>query len=177
MTDERLKKPDDTDIRGRRAMKDRSVTENRELSDEDRVTMFRNQFFQSALPDLPSIPGYHVCWLTTMNSRDSIHHRMRLGYEPVKSEDIPGWEYTTIKTGEYAGFIGVNEMLAFKLPLDLYERYMRMAHHDMPLEEEEKLVDTAEFLQQQARQSGAHVTMGDGLAGLAEKKRTPTFSQ
>jgi len=174
MTDERLKKSDD-DIRGRRAMKDRAVTENRELSDEDRVDMFRNQFFQSALPDLPKIPGYHVCWLTTTNSRDSIHHRMRLGYEPVKPEDIPGWEYTTLKTGDYAGFIGVNEMLAFKLSNALYERYMRMAHHDMPLEEEEKLTDTAEFLQQQARQAGSHITLGDGLSTLAEKKKSPTF--
>lgn len=177
MTDERLKKSDGEDsIRGRRAMKDRAATESRELSDEDRVAMFRNQFFQSALPDLPKIPGYHVCWLTTANPRDSIHHRMRLGYEPIKPEDIPGWEYTTLKTGDYQGFIGVNEMLAFKLPLDLYEKYMRMAHHEMPLEEEEKLTETAEFLQQQARQKGSRVTVGDGLESLAERKKAPNFA-
>lgn len=179
MSDERLKKQsgEGDGVRGRRAMKDRAATENRALSDEDRVEMFRQQFFQSALPDLPPIPGFHVCWLTTTNPRDSIHHRMRLGYEPVKPEDVPGWDCdsSTLKSGEWSGFIGINEMLAFKLPLDLYERFMRESHHNMPQEEEEKLTDTAEFLQQQARSQGAHVSVGDGLSEIAEDKRKPQF--
>jgi hypothetical protein len=44
-------------------------------------------------------------------------------------------------------------MLAFKLPISLYEKYMTEAHHDAPLREEEKLTDTAEFLEQQAKSS------------------------
>jgi len=87
---------------------------------------------------------------------------MRLGYQPIKPEDIPGWEVTSIKTGEWAGFIGVNEMIAFKLPLELYQRYMQEAHHDAPLREEEKLVSSAEFMAQQARTQGAALIMGDG---------------
>lgn len=168
MTDERLKKS--AESRTNRAMKDRAVTENRQISDDERVEMFRQQFFNSALPDLPPIPGYHTCWLTTTNPRDSIPMRIRLGYEPVKPEEIPGWEHVAIKTGEWAGFIGVNEMLAFKLPLSLYEKYMTEAHHDAPLREEEKLTDTAEFLQQQARASGSQLSLGDGLTGLAEER-------
>lgn len=177
MADARLKKSDEVDesVRGRRAMKDRTATEERAISDDDRVEMFRQQFFQSALPDLPKIPGYHTCWLTTTNPRDSIHHRMRLGYEPVKPEDIPGWEYNSIKTGEWEGFIGVNEMLAFKVPLSLYERFMQEAHHNMPLQEEEKLTDTAEFLQQQARQAGTEVTLGDGMSDLADSEKKGKF--
>ena len=58
--DERLKKMVDP-ARRSRAMDDRAVTENRELSDDDRIQMFRDSFYQSALPDLPEIPGYHVC--------------------------------------------------------------------------------------------------------------------
>ena len=88
--------------------------------------------------------------------------RMRLGYEPVKPEDIPGWEYATLKTGDWAGFIGVNEMLAFKLPISLYEKYMLEAHHNAPLREEEKLTDTAEFLEQQARASKSSIQVGEG---------------
>ena len=168
MTDERLKKS--AESRTSRAMKDRAVTENRQISDDERVEMFRQQFFQSALPDLPPIPGYHTCWLTTTNPRDSIPMRMRLGYEAVKPEEIPGWEHVAVKTGEWAGFVGVNEMLAFKLPLSLYEKYMTEAHHNAPLREEEKLSDTAEFLQQQARASGSQLSMGDGMAGLAEER-------
>jgi hypothetical protein len=104
MTDERLKKTSDP-ARESRAALDRAAKEARELSDDDRVEMFRQQFFQSALPDLPKIPGYHSCWLTTTNPRDSIQGRMRLGYEPIKPEDVPGWEYATIKTGEYVGMV------------------------------------------------------------------------
>ena len=160
MSDERLKKS--ADVRESREATDRAVVENRTVSDDERVEMFRQQFHQSALPDLPKISGWHSCWLTTSNPRDSIPARMRLGYQPIKPEDIPGWEVTSIKTGEWAGFIGVNEMIAFKLPLELYQRYMQEAHHDAPLREEEKLVSSAEFMAQQARTQGAALIMGDG---------------
>jgi hypothetical protein len=172
--DERLKK---TQGEGRedRAMKDRAVTENREISDADRLDMFRQQFFQAALPDLPKIPGYHVCWLTTTNPRDTINMRMRLGYEPVKPEDIPGWEATSIKTGEWTGFIGVNEMLAFKLPLSLYEKYMQEAHHDAPLRELEKLSDTADFMKQQAESTGSRMFEGDGMQDLRQNRGQAQF--
>lgn len=173
-TDERLKK---TKEEGRedRAMQDRAVTENREISDDDRLAMFRQQFFQAALPDLPKIPGYHVCWLTTTNPRDTINMRMRLGYEPVKPEDIPGWEATTVKSGEWQGLIGVNEMLAFKLPLSLYEKYMQEAHHDAPTRELEKLTDTAEFLQQQAENSGTYLVEGDGMQDMRQSRGRAKF--
>ena len=169
MTDERLKKSAGED-RENRAMKDRTVTQNREISDDERVEMFRQQFFQSSLPDLPKIPGWHMCWLTTTNPRDSIQMRMRLGYEPVKPEDVPGWEYATLKTGDWAGFIGVNEMLAFKLPISLYEKFMLEAHHNAPLREEEKLTDTAEFLEQQARSSKSKLQIGEGNKEMGQDR-------
>jgi len=169
ITDERLKKSAG-EGRVNRAMKDRAITENRELSDDERIEMFRQQFHQSALPDLPKIPGWHTCWLTTANPRDSIHMRMRLGYEPIKKEDIPGWEYVTVKSGEYEGFIGVNEMLAFKLPMSLYEAFMREAHHDEPLRQEEKLTDTAEFLEQQARASKSSIETFDGIRDIGQDR-------
>ena len=169
MSDERLKKPAG-DNRESRAMQDRAVTQNRVLSDDERVEMFRQQFFQSALPDLPKLDGWHTCWLTTTNPRDSIQTRMRLGYEPVKPEDVPGWEYATLKTGEWAGFIGVNEMLAFKLPLSLYEKFMQEAHHAAPLREEEKLTDTAEFMAQQARANKSNLVLGDGNVEIGQKR-------
>jgi hypothetical protein len=169
MSDERLKKSAG-DNRESLAMQDRTVTENREISDDERVEMFRQQFFQSSLPDLPSIPGWHMCWLTTTNPRDSIQIRIRLGYQPVKPEEVPGWEYATLKTGDWAGFIGVNEMLAFKLPMSLYEKYMLEAHHNAPLREEEKLTDTAEFLEQQARASKSKLQVGEGNMEIGKNR-------
>lgn len=173
MSDERLKKSAG-DGRENRAMQDRAMAENRQVTEDERVEMFRQQFFQSSLPDLPPIDGYHVCWLTTTNPRDSIQMRIRLGYEPVKPEDVPGWEYATLKTGDWVGFIGINEMLAFKLPLSLYEKFMREAHHDAPLREEEKLTETAEFLEQQARASKSKLSMGDGNMEIGDD-REPMF--
>lgn len=133
-----------------RESEDRRITEDRQLSDSERLDEFRKTFFQSALPDLPPIPGYHVCWLTTENPRDPVHGRIRLGYEPIKAHDIPGWEHASLKTGEWAGCVGVNEMIAFKLPLHLYEAYMKEAHHTQPLMEETALNEARERAEQEA---------------------------
>src|SRR5262245_22615863 len=92
-----------------RAMKDRAITGNREVTDAERLRMFQSTLHRHALPDLPKIPGYHVCWLTTTNQSDSIQSRMNLGYEPITEEDMPGWGHATLKTGNYIGCIGINE--------------------------------------------------------------------
>jgi hypothetical protein len=87
--DSRLKKAADFDVVGRRdtrRQEDRLVTDVREVSEDDRLEMFRNQLFNDALPDLPDIPGYHVCWLTTTNSRDPIHRRTQLTQHLSNSE-------------------------------------------------------------------------------------------
>ena len=168
--DNRLK-VEDMDLVGRRDTRrsqDRTVTEDRNLTEDDRLEMFRNALFNDALPDLPELPGYHMCWLTTQNSRDPIHRRMQLGYEPVKPEEIPGMEYASIKTGEWSGFIGVNEMLAFKLPMSLYEKFMQEAHHDAPLREEDKLAEVAEMMRDQAERAGSTMYEGDGLSEMRE---------
>jgi hypothetical protein len=166
-TDERLKKELGVG-RQSREMEDRQVTENREVTDDDRLEMFRAQLFNDALPDLPNIPGYHMCWLTTTNPRDPIHRRIQLGYEPIKASEVPGMEFASVKTGEWAGMIGVNEMIAFKLPEALYQRFMQEAHHDAPLREENKLAETAEIMRQQAEGSGSTLFEGDGLMEMRE---------
>jgi hypothetical protein len=161
-------------------MEDRSVTQDRALSDDERVAEFRQQYFQSALPDLPKVPGYHVCWLTTENPRDPIHSRMRLGYEPITESDIPGWEHAAIKTGEWQGCIGVNEMLAFKLPLELYEQYMYINHHEQPLGEEEKLsaaIRAMESEMNQASKGAVELELEDGTAALGKAPEPPPFAR
>ena len=166
-TDERLKKELGVG-RQSREMEDRQVLENREVTDDDRLEMFRAQLFNDALPDLPNIPGYHMCWLTTTNPRDPIHRRIQLGYEPIKASEVPGMEFASVKTGEWSGMVGVNEMIAFKLPETLYQRFMQEAHHDAPLREENKLAETAEIMRQQAEGSGSTLFEGDGLMEMRE---------
>jgi len=171
-----------SEVRHSRQLGDRSVTENRELQDAERLDAFRASFFQSSLPDLPKIPGFHVCWLTTANPRDPIHGRLRIGYELIKAADIPGWEHASIKSAEYDGCIGVNEMVAAKLPIHLYEMYMQEAHHNQPLSEEEKLLIANETIQETAK---GQVRRGkalkapileDGMEELGQAPQTPNFA-
>ena len=174
--DDRLKKELSVDRRPRaatdrkvtedRGMDDRSVTQDRAISDDDRLAMFRQAIFNDALPDLPPIPGWHMCWLTTTNSRDAIQRRAMLGYEPVKPSEVPGFEHATLTTGEWAGHIAVNEMLAYKLPQNLYERFMQEAHHDAPNREEGKLADTADFIRNQAARDNVEVYEDEGYQEL-----------
>jgi hypothetical protein len=156
------------------------VTENRELTDDQRLDEFRKTFFQSALPDLPKIPGYHVCWLTTTNPRDPIHGRIRLGYQAITAEDVPGWEHSTIKSGEWVGCLGVNEMLAFKLPMHLYEAYMLEAHHNQPLAEEGKLNQARENAEMEAASVARRpisFELEQGSSELGYAPEPPSFAE
>lgn len=168
--------------RRNRASDDRTATQNRVLTDAERLAEFRKSFYQSVLPDLPPIPGYHTCWLTTTNPRDPIHARIRLGYEPILATDIPGWKFAQIRSGDYEGAIGVNEMIAFKLPLELYEAFMYEAHHVQPLAEEQKLSteQVEELIETAARQArsgdeGIRVIKEQGNEGLGRDRDVGSF--
>lgn len=175
--DQRLKNKGD-DIRQDREATDRPVVEDRKLSDDERLELFRSTSFQSTLPEVPQKPGWHYCWLTTNNVRDSVMMRQRWGYEPVRASEIPGFEQSySLTTGQYTGCIGVNEMVLFKLPMRLYEMYMKEAHHDGPLKEEDKLRAVLEVIAEQARAKGADVEVGDGTATLGKGPRRPMFQE
>jgi len=167
--------------RSRRA-NDRPMRENRELTDSERVDMLRRTFFQSALPDLPKLDGWHTCWLTTQNPRDPIHGRMRLGYELIMAHEIPGFEHLGIKDGPFKGAISVNEMVAAKLPIHLYEAFMREVHFDAPLREEEAIYNEALAVGEQAAQAARRggkmraPVIEAGTQELGQAREVPTFS-
>lgn len=116
---------------------DRQFSEDRELTDDERVAMLRQGFFQVVLPDLPKKAGLHRVWLTTTNPRDNIAGRIRMGYRLLRFEDLgPGWEQSKAISGEYAGCICINEMIAAELPERLYQLFMHELHHRMPREAE-----------------------------------------
>jgi hypothetical protein len=103
---------------------------------------------------------------------------MRYGYTPVTAEDVPGFEFATLKTGEYAGMIGVNEMLAFKLPLSLYQKFMTEWHHDAPAREESGVTDMGRF-QDEARARGMRArdpALEEGTAELRKPAARPKFT-
>jgi hypothetical protein len=172
MQDQRLSKQT-VNTRKSKASLNRSVTEDREQTDADRLELFRATLAQAALPDIPPIPGFHVVWLSSNNPRDSLQMRHRLGYVPVTNEDAKGFEFVADKGGVADGLIRVNEMVAYKIPQSLYQLYMRENHHYKPAAEQTKLTDTATQLKQQAQRRGADVDEGDGVEALRELDSVP----
>lgn len=147
-----------------------------ELSDDERFDLFLGALDQSVLPDLPKMPGYHVCWLTTSHQSDTIPRRLRLGYTLISAAELgPEWSSTSLKTGDYAGCVAINEMIAAKIPLRQYERYMAELHHVRPLSEEEKLRAAIDQAREDAESRGAALHEGDAMAGIVRRAKMPSF--
>jgi hypothetical protein len=177
--DSRLKKSLNSGSRETRSSEDasRRPPEDSFVSSEERRKMWKDEWTQSALPTAPHIPGWHVCWLSTTNSYDSIDKRVRLGYVPVKADDIQGFENYRVKAGEHVGYIACNEMLLFKIPEEMYQEIMTHFHHDQPLEEANKIKVNAE--QQVGRDSSGRrlgQVEGEGLGELDKPLPAPVFN-
>ena len=148
-----------------------------DLTDDERFDFFVQSYDNSVLPDLPELSGYHICWLTTTNPRDPIARRIRMGYMPIRAEDLgPGWSDTGVKNGDYAGVVGINEMIAAKIPIGLYQRYMRELHHTRPLSDEEKLRANLDLAKERAASFGGKLLEGDGMAQLVQRAPVPKFA-
>tara|TARA_R110000782_G_scaffold38486_2_gene90197 strand:- start:1052 stop:1597 length:546 start_codon:yes stop_codon:yes gene_type:complete len=158
----------------------RAAPEESFASTQERRKMWSEEWTQSALPKLPSLNGWHLCWLSTTNSYDSIDKRIRLGYVPVKSEEFPGYEDYRVKAGEHVGYISCNEMLLFKLPMDVFQEVMTHMHHDKPREESEKIRVQVENLQGARDSNGRSLvsTEGEGMGNFSDQQsnRMPVFS-
>ena len=141
------------------------------ISAQERRKMWSDEWTQSALPNVPTIPGWHLCWLSTTNSYDSIDKRIRLGYVPVMADELPGFQNYKVKAGEHVGQISCNEMLLFKLPMEEYQALMTHLHYEMPNEESEKIRVQVENLQGQRDSSGKSLVRleGDGLGRLDQQ--------
>ena len=148
-------------------------------STQDIDQMWSDEWTQSALPKVPDIPGFHLCWLSTTNSYDTIDKRIRLGYTPVLADELPGYENYRVKAGEHVGHIACNEMLLFKIPMDLYQRVMTHFHYQKPMEATQAIMERMEELQQGVDSSGHRLlkTEGEGFGNVAKSSvnRPPVF--
>ena len=165
----------DMRVEAERERDERDQTENMELSDDERVELFRDGMQQSILPDLPDFPGYHTFWATISNPRDTIQKRRRLGYELIRVEEFPGWEGTGITASGVNGVVNVNEMVAMRIPMRLYQRYMAEAHHNQPLEEEGKIKAILNNAKAQAGYDPG-LEQSEAMSALAQRtERAPIF--
>ncbi len=177
--DSRLKKSLSAGGRETRASEDaeRKPPEEKFMSAQERRKAWSDEWTQSALPKTPEIPGWHLCWLSTTNSYDSIDKRMRLGYVPVKADELTGFDTYRVKSGENIGFIACNEMVLYKIPMDLYQDVMLQMHHEKPLEEADKIRVQVENLQGTRDSSGKSLGQveGEGFGDLDRDVKTPVF--
>jgi hypothetical protein len=177
----RLKKSLTAGGRHTRASEDHSrlPVEESFASTQDIDQMWSDEWTQTALPKVPDIPGWHLCWLSTTNSYDTIDKRIRLGYVPVLADELPGYENYRVKAGEHVGHISCNEMLLFKIPMDLYQRVMTHFHYQKPMEATQAIMERMEELQQGVDSSGHRLlkTEGEGFSSVGKQSinRPPTF--
>lgn len=176
--DSRLKKSLNTGGRESRASLDssREAPEEMFVSADERRKMWKEEWVQSALPPAPDLPGWHVCWLSTTNSYDSIDKRLRLGYTPVMADEVKGYENWRVKAGEHSGYVACNEMLLFKIPMETYQDIMAHFHHDQPLEEANKIKMQAESqVGRDSRGKSLGQVEGDGLEQIDKPMPAPMF--
>ena len=177
--DSRLKKTLNAGGRESRSSQDssRAAPEEAFISKQERRKMWSDEWTQSALPKVPDIPGWHLCWLSTTNGYDSIDKRMRLGYVPVKADELPGFDNYRVKAGEDIGFIACNEMRLYKLPMEIYQEVMTQMHHEAPNEESDKVQVQVEQLQGNRDSSGRSLgsVEGEGFGNLNRNVPTPVF--
>lgn len=176
--DDRLKRDESAGGRETRSSADMARTDQdgTVMSKSERRSSFKDEWTQNALPNPPEVPGYHLCWLSTTNQYDPIHKRMRMGYEPVKADEVPGFEVYKVRSGEFEGFIACNEMLLFKIERGLYQEMMEYFHHEKPLEEEQMIKNNNEALNDaQAREVAK--PEDDGFKSFGKPKAPPVFTQ
>jgi|HubBroStandDraft_3_1064219.scaffolds.fasta_scaffold02602_4 hypothetical protein len=176
MSDARLKKGSERTGQSRQ-LRERAVTANRGLTDAERLDAYRRSFFQDRLPNLPAIDGHHVCWLSKNNPSDPIYSRIRMGYKLIGADELPGWEHAVQSAGDYPGAITVNEMVAAKIPLELYDDYMRISHHEQPLEQAGAIVAKTAQAAQQMRSMKSRVDVEEGTRQMAEDPGSPDFTR
>jgi hypothetical protein len=172
-----------SDSRRDRRQDSNLAEDGRTLSDDIRLDEFRRANVNNVLPNLPKIKGYHVIWLTTKHPSDTIASRMRMGYELIRPAEIPEYKSMSMKTGDYGNVIQCNEMIAAKIPLHLYEMYMREAHHDAPLQEEQKLEEQIQSMQDQLISSAKRgkksvkIEREEGSDDLVKDRPAPRFGK
>lgn len=156
----------------------RSTADVRGLSKAEMIAKFRTEMYSNVLPTMPEIQGYHLCWLSTTNQYDPIAHRESLGYERVRPEDLPGMDHVTLSQGPFAGCIGLNELVLFKLPIDMWHEYMRIAHDERPYESEERVREIVNYARNAAQEGGGDVYLSSGTNELmTTRRRVPTFTE
>lgn len=166
-----------------RAMNDRAITQRRQLTDGERVELLKRANFQSSLPNLPRIPGYHVCWVSTTHPSDTPQSREQLGYTFIARAEVPEFTYTDQRSGDFPGAVTWREMIGMKIPLSTYQLFMEELHHNEPARAEESIFNEAfqagEVAAQSAKRGGKMraPVVEVGTEELGQARDAPNFCE
>lgn len=145
------------------------------LDDAEFERLIQDEFEQTALPNPPLIPGYHVCWLTTSSQYDSMQKRQRLGYTPIRQDELPmfdvGSAVKSTSETQWGGYIMCNEMILCKIPENRYQSIMNYFHHKKPLEDERGIVDKINSSDVDSSGKSLLAEKGDGITSIEEEMR------
>lgn len=145
-------------------------------TDPDRRRAFREKWSQTHLPNLPTKPGMHRCWVSTNHPTDTPARRIALGYEVIKLDDVrsAGWapEAASVKDGgTLDGAVRWREMIGMQCPEEDYQDYMREFHHDQPRDMARDIYAPLEETAQRIREGGGKVELGDGFQEMMRYRR------
>ena len=87
----------------------------------------------------------------------------------IRIDERPGWENHSQITGELAGLVTINEMVAARIPLRRYNVMMRHYHHTLPLGEEDKLKSAVDGIAQEGVKKGVRVQAAEGTADIVQR--------
>lgn len=180
LTDERTRRDPASDVRG-----DRGITEDLEregtglISDDDLDKIIAAEFEQTALPEPPPLPGWHLCWCSTTSQYDSLQKRQRLGYMPVRRDEMPGFDASNgANLANFEGFVTCNEMILCKIAEPRYQALMRYFHHKRPLQEEEAIIAKTDAAKQELEdRSGRKLVQSEGMDGMEDLERSVRVAQ
>ncbi len=144
-----------------------------EMTDDDRLMLLASNALETIMPNLPDIPGYSLCWVSTSHPSDTPATRMALGWQFVTKDDMPQYENLCVKAGEFVGTISCREMVLMKLRNGLRVRYLTHLHHTRPQDEEDALSSKVHEMTD-GRGKAIGIVEGDGLKREAPRK--PDFS-
>jgi len=173
--DERTKIGGALDIRGDRGAEDDERATSGLTSDDDFEKFMEAEFTQTALPNPPAMAGWHLVWLTTSSQYDSVHKRQRLGYQPVRQSEMPGFDASGGQTlAGYDGYVTCNEMVLFKIQEERYQKIMAFYHHKKPLEEEDGVVGRYNNQGERLKEADDGIDAMEREADI-QRRKTPVF--
>ena len=76
--------------------------------------------------DAPPAPaGFIHRWIRTetlgKDDKPNVSKRIREGYEPVRADEFPDFEFATVSEGRFEGVIGVGGLILARLPIEVAE--------------------------------------------------------